>query len=556
MKLKYLFLNLFIASQLCATSEPAFPKLPQNLEKQYTAMLRTLRFAKIDPRLRKEVEDLIIHLREAGGEPQALTLEHYIGILGMAGKKPAPEEKEQAATVVRPVTPEKPAVPQQPLAPEQPAAAAPKPAITAIPVRVSGLIRGKPEEIVLTEDEPLTTESYGELLDRQKEHNDPMILVRVVTRERAGGPLFVHYYDAYTYNTMRFGPNYPLSGPLVIKETNNPLNRMPIEGKVQYFIYEPKNPEAGFQYAFSEADFITDPETRLIVDRYQNMDATRKKEAEERAAGEFVPAPKPYVQEVLLPQQPMIPEPQPHPQPMPVESMEAAMIRAANSLETDPLTRAGVQVSLGLIFERRHDYAQALDYFGRAANQTVNQNARAIANGWLGELFLHGYGVVKNTATALQYLTEAANQTVNPKIQAEAEWRLGEIAYEGINLLGARMPPNYVIAKKHFEKALNQTASPQARANAQFYLGMMYAQGNGVQKDIPRAIEYLSAASRNLRSLINKAKAQKMVSELLAEQEETALQIGLAASRAHAEQEEKQKAAQRAREEKEKKKQQ
>src|SRR4029077_459669 len=129
MKLRYIVLSFFITSQLCATSEPAFPKLPQNLEKQYTAILRTLRFAKMDPRLRKEVEELVFQLREAGGEPQAKTLEHYIGVIAMAGKKPAPEEKEQAATVVRPVTPEKPAVPQQPLAPEQPAAAAPKPAI-------------------------------------------------------------------------------------------------------------------------------------------------------------------------------------------------------------------------------------------------------------------------------------------------------------------------------------------------------------------------------------------------------------------------------------------
>ncbi len=385
MKRNYIILNLFIASQLCATSAPApMPKLPLGLESQYARIVRVLRLAKvIDPALRKQADELVVRLRDAGGEPQAETILRLLGTLPeqeVPSKKEMPkeEEKERAEQAPQP----KPAIP------EQPAVSGPKPTITAIPVRVSAMMRGKPEEIVLADEEPLTTETYGEILERQKEHNDPMILARVVTSERPGAPLFVHYYDAYTYNILRFGNNYPLSGPLQIKEQNNPLNRLPIQGKVQYFIYNPKEPELGFQFAFTEADVIDNPENRLIIDKYQNMDAARKKEAEERAAGEWVPAPKPYIQEVLLPQQPMVP---------------GSHWSSWNPAESTPEN----QLALGIISYDMQHHRQAREYFERSANQAENPTIRGKAQYYLGKMSFAGDGLPKNYLVAQQYLDRA-----------------------------------------------------------------------------------------------------------------------------------------------------
>ncbi len=495
MKLICVFLNLVIASQLCATSAP--PPMPKLL-------------------IKKE-----------------MTKE---------------EEKKRAAQASQLM----PAMPEQPTI-----SAAPEVKAQIIPVQVSPLIRGKPESINLEDTEPLTAETYGELLERQKEHNKQMILARVVTYNPADNKSFVHYFDAYSFNVWRFGRNYSLSGSLNIVHIDDPLNNEPII-EVQYFIYNPKEPVNGFQYAFSESDFIKNPQIRLVVDENQNIDASRKKEAYEHVSGERVPESIPYRQEPG-PRFHGEPQPQravqPRPQTLPNEDFEIAALHGLIDATEDPFVRANLQTQLAGIYYRHEDYARAREYYELAENQTVNPDARAIAQGWLGEIYLFGQGVPQHMRKAIGYFKNAANQIVDPKAKAESEWRLGEINYNGYidthQEPSIRVAPDYVVARRYFEKALHQLASPQARANAQIYLGFMYYNGYAVLRDKGLAHEYLDAALKS--GWVRRGYAQREATKVLAsinrqmheQQDETTLKRAIAESKTLAEQKEKEQRSRR-----------
>lgn len=263
---KYFLAAIAVCAQgsITASSVPA-KALPPILMARYARVQRKLSTAEtLNPILRAEAEDAIKMLPKDSEQAKELTdLLRKLEKEGAAAveqpqPKPIPQSIQPAPVAEAPK--------------EEPKAEAAKVAERTIPIGGR-----KKESINLDDTESISGETFGEILDRQKEHGDPMIIAQVLTFDPQTGVHDVHYYDAYSFNTWRFGNNYPLSGNLTIVHPNNPNNNLPLQGDVQYFIYDPKKPELGFQHAFSETAFKDNPELRLKIDENQNVDPARKR---------------------------------------------------------------------------------------------------------------------------------------------------------------------------------------------------------------------------------------------------------------------------------------
>ncbi len=445
MKLLKLMLILCMPLSSTATSAPPVRSPAPHLLRLYDQMIERIDLASaIDAALRKDAEDLIRRLHSVGA-PQGDSLRELL-------EERDAEDKKKEAAMVQTEVPVAPAV--QPI---------------TIPIRVSTLTRGRPEEINLADSEPLSHETYGDILQRQKEHGDPMIIARVVTYD-AAGKLFVHYYDAYFFNEWRFGKNYPLTGTLAVVHPTNPINMLPISGEIQYFIYDPSQAAQGFQYAFSESDFRMNPETRLVIDEHQNINEARKKEAHERSLGEWVPAPQPQVQEVLLPQL------QPQAQPAPAQPRAAPWLTISRYIGRTP-TIKGLLTSIN--------------------RRTISPHTRAAKLLELGRIYYEGDCVPKNFTVARQIL-ERIRPEDNPATWHEAQYILGETYYK---------QQDYVRAAQYWQAVDVAQLSETIRGRACFLLGEMYMDGRGVQQDVPKAIRYWKQAAAQELNYVSQSHA-------------------------------------------------
>ncbi len=137
--------------------------------------------------------------------------------------------------------------------------------------------------------------------------------------------------------------------------------------------------------------------------------------------------------------------------------------------------KANAQYKLGAIYASRHDYANALAWLQKSANQ-----GNAPAQNGLSVMYLKGLGVAKDERKALDLLQKSANQGY-PK----AQYNLGILYKNG-----------RVVAKNETQAAAwLQQAALQGDVKAQTDLGIMYELGIGVPLNTSTAIEWLQKAA-------------------------------------------------------------
>ncbi len=146
---------------------------------------------------------------------------------------------------------------------------------------------------------------------------------------------------------------------------------------------------------------------------------------------------------------------------------------------------AAAQASLGYQYYKQKDYASAVYWYQKAAEQGY---ARAQFN--LGNCYAHGNGVTQDYAEAVKWWRKAAAQGY-----ANAQHNLG-YCYES----GNGVTKDFAEAVKWYRKA-----AEQGYARAQCNLGACYYNGEGVTKDYAEAVKwYRKAAEKgNARAQFN-----------------------------------------------------
>ncbi len=135
------------------------------------------------------------------------------------------------------------------------------------------------------------------------------------------------------------------------------------------------------------------------------------------------------------------------------------------------------QFSKGLDAYRAGDVLTALPHLETDARAGDTESANA-----LGNLYLNGDGVIRNTALAAGWFRRAAENG-----HAEAAYNLGN-AYR----LGLGTPEDLDVAIEWYERAANGGSSIAA-----FTLGNIYRLGDGVIRDYRQAIYWLKMAAGN-----------------------------------------------------------
>ena len=158
------------------------------------------------------------------------------------------------------------------------------------------------------------------------------------------------------------------------------------------------------------------------------------------------------------------------------------------------------------------NYAEAVKWFCKAAqpyielcslekNRNVNDNtadacyemyeepenelrSASWAAYWLGECYLHGYGVEKNISKTIE-LWEFAAEKIDGVLMELANLYSNGIEFE----------PNYIKAVYWWKRAAHLDYAPnRGFPEARYELGVCYYEGKGVEKDIQKAIEYFDLA--------------------------------------------------------------
>lgn len=167
--------------------------------------------------------------------------------------------------------------------------------------------------------------------------------------------------------------------------------------------------------------------------------------------------------------------PKPAPAPLPSPPPKAASSATAPaSPSPDPEVSAAEAFRRGLAAEQRKDYAAAVRWYRKAADQ-----GNAVAQNNLGVKYERGWGVSRDYGAAVRWYRKAADQG-----NARAEDNLG-LCY--VN--GRGVPRNYAKAMRWWRKAADQ-----GDAKAQHNIGLMYARGDGVAPDLREARRWMQKA--------------------------------------------------------------
>ena len=136
---------------------------------------------------------------------------------------------------------------------------------------------------------------------------------------------------------------------------------------------------------------------------------------------------------------------------------------------------AAAQASLGYEYDKQKDYASAVYWYRKAAEQGY-----AYAQYNLGDFFYTGNGVTKDYDEAVKWWRKAAEQGYAP-----AQYNLGYCYYNGNGVT-----KDYAEAVKCYQKA-----AEQGFANAQCNLGVCYDKGTGVTQDYAEAVKWYRKAA-------------------------------------------------------------
>ena len=354
--------------------------------------------------------------------------------------------------------------------------------------------RGTATELLsLSDTEPLTLDSFRDLIEAKHNVKDSYILARVLTESGS----FVQYFDANTLNRALFN-QYPFGDLKELSQYRNPCSRLPID-KLDYYQCEPT--KKTFEYWCSYADlsnadnpngdrniyrmmFYANQTANLAVAATAQVTLGLLKEESDlaeamrlytRAANQtddLAVAARAQFNLALLKQK--------------GEPEEAVRLytRAA-SQNANLSVAAQAQNNLGCIYERALKYAKAKELFEKAA---ANKNALAKSN--IALLYLLGHGVDKDLNEAVELLLSVANQTEDSYAAAFAQYSLGCI------YLFKSEVRDYERAQAYLNQVINHTEHESAVAAAKNALAWMFLHGKGVLQDIEQAKKYYTEVSQ------------------------------------------------------------
>ena len=344
------------------------------------------------------------------------------------------------------------------------------------------------EDLDLESNEPISFDTFADLIKVKEEKNLPYIVARVVTS--VGGKDHVTYYDAHLLNYFLF----KILGREPLNEIGEyaDIQRVPLV-KLDYFIIN--EPTPSFLPLFEGSESRTQEFRHLCS--FDDLKANTAHWAAEFYKNQPAPADQPLTPEEVLERAhsfyfPYNPETH--------EALEPDYARAFADFQQvaeqteDPVAAAQATGMLGDMYREGkgtdQNYALAIEYYRRAADQLYDVYEAMEALEHLGDMYTTGEGVAKNAATARDYYEQViakADDAAIPADGAYAQVKLGDMDYEeGL----------YDQARQHYEKADEQGDAAIAdtnysqKAEAQLKLGKMYLNGEGVQQNSDRAREY------------------------------------------------------------------
>ena len=156
----------------------------------------------------------------------------------------------------------------------------------------------------------------------------------------------------------------------------------------------------------------------------------------------------------------------------------------ANTIESKPEYTAQQMVDKGLEFFKNKEYAEAVSWYRKAAEQGTD-----VAQFNLGLMYEVGRGVTQNDAEAVSWYRKAAEQ-------GNAS---GQLSLGSMYAIGRGVTQNYAGAVSWFRKS-----AEQGNADAQYHLGLMYENIRGI-KDKKEAIRwYKKAADQKNEKAVNR----------------------------------------------------
>ena len=354
--------------------------------------------------------------------------------------------------------------------------------------------RGTSTELLsLSDTEPLTFDSFRDLIEAKHNVKDSYILARVLTESGS----FVQYFDANTLNRALFN-QYPFGDLKELSQYRNPCSRLPID-KLDYYQCEPT--KKTFEYWCSYADlsnadnpngdrniyrmmfYANQTDDLAVAARAQfNLALLKQKgEPEEdvrlctRAAqqtADLAVAARAQSRLAYLKEKSD-----------PEEAMR--LYKEVANQTADLVAAAQAQCNLGCMYGRALKYAKARELFERAA---ANKNALAKSN--IALLYLLGHGVDKDLNEAVELLLSVANQTEDSYAAAFAQYYLGCI------YLFKSEVRDYERAQAYLNQVINHTEHESAVAAAKNALAWMSWHGKGVLQDIEQAKNYYTEVSQ------------------------------------------------------------
>jgi TPR repeat protein len=133
-----------------------------------------------------------------------------------------------------------------------------------------------------------------------------------------------------------------------------------------------------------------------------------------------------------------------------------------------------------IAFYNDGDYATALNYFTKVANEGSEPLYIADSTAWIGYIYANGNGVSRDYAKAMEWYLKAANLGSKGAMN-----NIGAM-YEA----GEGVSRDYAQAMQWFTKAANLR-----NATAMNNIGAMYCNGEGVTKDMSKAVEWWQKAA-------------------------------------------------------------
>lgn len=138
--------------------------------------------------------------------------------------------------------------------------------------------------------------------------------------------------------------------------------------------------------------------------------------------------------------------------------------------------------------------AYRLGNYDKAAEPLLNKTDKdAIADYYLGRLYLYGYGQLKNNDLAIRYFTKSAEKDYLPAVQMMARYSL--------------------MQEKNPEQAVRwfKQAAAKGDVNAQMFMAAAYLYGIGVQKNTDAASRYYIDAAKNGDAVAQFALAENFI---------------------------------------------